>query len=176
MGAPYIVVNALDACWDAINNWVGLQGAIKKKYQSDDDLKYLIRTGPSPSDIGRQCALVLKPVSFNINTRTNQGIDWPIAIQAQAYFETGATRQAWGVLEEIIHAIYASKPSPGGVNTPTYVANCAAIGSPPQGVVSIGVSEQKVSSSQPGSADLMLLVATATFVFKGKTNPFPLNQ
>lgn len=171
-----IVSDTLDACAKAIQNWTQLRGKYNTLWTTDDQIAGLIRTGPSVSDVGGSSAIAIRTAPLNITTRTNQGIDWPIAIRIDAYLHIRAYRRAHDTLEEIIHAIYACKPDPGGPNTPTYVAACNAAGSPPLQVVSVGVSEGKSPSIQPAQAGETYLIATATFIFKGKTNPFPPNQ
>lgn len=152
------------AMWDAIDNYSATKDSFNRKFRSENEILYLERRELAPSDIGSKAAIAIHSQEIDLAMRTNQGMNWPVAMRVDLYTNLGRYLASHDLIEDVIDAIYKAKPT--GVES-TYIesANCG----PPNSVGNVKVVKQEF-----GGNDNTFSVwnASAVFLFSVKRNPF----
>jgi hypothetical protein len=140
-----IVKDCIDAHWDAVNGWPALQASFETQFRSDDALEQLNLAGIGPGDIGDRAAIVFKLQPFEVVSRETQALNFPIAVKCEIWNRSDQYRVTIDLLEEIVAALYRSKPTP---TSPTFLqrATCG----PPQKIAGFAVTHENITR---GSGD-----------------------
>ena len=159
-----IQTGVLSAMWEAIDAWPALRDALQRKFRTEAEILYLERRELAPSDIGVKAACVIHTQEIDLALRTNQGLNWPIAIRVDLYLNLGRYLAAHDLIEDVINAVYQSRASDGNA---TYVelATCG----PPNSVGNVKVVKETFGKSDQPFA---VWNASAVFLFSLKRNPF----
>lgn len=154
----------MTATWQAIDAWPTLQSGIHRKFRTSDEIAFLERREISPSDVGSKAACAIRTQDIDLTLRTNQGMNWPVAIRIDLYLPLTRYLEAHDLIEEVIKAAYQAHAE--GI-TATYVelASCG----PPQGVSSVSV---KTVSFGKGEQRFKVWNASVVLLFAVKNNPF----
>lgn len=158
-----LITTTLDACWNAVDNWPALKDKFRRKFRTDAELATLDQRGVAPGDVGSLAAITIRPQPFNVVPRLTKGLDWPMVFKVEVWLKQDQTRPALDMIEEIIKAWYAARPS---ANVPTYLekATCG----PPQQILGIDVGSITQTFQD---ASFQLCHASASAVFKALLDP-----
>jgi hypothetical protein len=145
----------MTAMWQAIDNWPALSQAIHRKFKTEAEILYLERRELSASDIGVKSACAIHTGEIDVALRTNQGLNWPVAIRVDLYLSLGRYLTAHDLIEDVIEAVYQAH---GEGSTATYL-ELAACGHP------TSVGNVKVVKEEFGNGDQPFAVWNASAVF-----------
>lgn len=159
-----IQTSVMTAMWDAIEHWPALANELHRSFKSEGDILYLERRNLSASDIGAKAACAIRTQEIDLAMRTNQGMNWPVAMRVDLYLPLGRYLTAHDLIESAIDAVYQSRPT-GETRTYIEQANCG----PPNSVGNVKVVKEEFGK---GDAPFAVWNASAVFLFALKRNPF----
>lgn len=152
------------AMWQAIDNWPALADSFQRKFRTESEMLYLERRELCASDIGVKAAVTIHTVEIDLALRTNQGLNWPVAIRVDCYLGLGRYLAAHDLIEDVIDAIYQAHASG---QTATYL-ELAACGLP------TSVGNVKVAKESFGKRETQFPTWNASAVFLFGFNKTPI--
>ena len=121
-----IQTDIMTALWQAIDRWPTLQSGIHRKFRTSDQIAMLERREVSPADIGSSAACAMRTQDIDLTLRTNQGMNWPVAIRIDLYLPITKYLEAHDLIEEVIKAAYQAHAT-DVVATYVEIASCGPL-------------------------------------------------